>query len=578
MNRLNQIKSILVDVKRFLQYGDLPTSYYKKRGLVVGTRFNRQSGCKLDPSHCWLIQIGDDVTLSNRVQILAHDDSTRSYTGCGKVGTVKIGNNVFVGAGTTILMNVKIGNNVIIGAESLVTKDIPDNSVAFGVPARVICPTQQYLDKVRKDMTNKPVFDLSYTIYHKVTDDKKETMKKILACDYGYQKLDAANTTHQYFSDKQIGALEHSPVVSVIVPVYNTGRFLSKCIKSILAQTVTDIEIILVNDGSTDDSLDIMNYFAVRDKRIKVIDKQNGGLASARNAGLDIAEGEFISFVDSDDWIGRTFLEKLLEAARCSGQIDIVISRLTLIDTVLHSNVTMPRGGWDNRVFFGMEKEQKLLLPLLGPAPKRHGSRQPINYLQMCVWKNLYRKSLIDQYSLRFYSEREIMLEDFDFNIRAYLYARGIGITDSTEYYHLLVKTSLSKSYRPEKLKMMLKLIERTGQFIEQEQSFLSSKAQVRYHYNSFIRRSCIDVMYNWSVLSDENSYRAIKDKIEFILKQPVFEAAFSQNHKTADNFYYRFFMFLIRKRQIVLLTYCMILSHTLNYAYRLYIKILNKG
>lgn len=578
MNKLNQIKSILVDIKRFIQYGDLPTSYYQKRGLIVGKRFNRQSGCKFDPSHCWLIKIGDDVTLSNRVQILAHDDSTRSYTGYGKVGTVKIGNNVFVGSGTTILMNVKIGNNVIIGAESLVTKDIPDNSVAFGVPAKVIYPTEQYLEKIRKDMKDKPIFDQSFTIYRKVTEDKKEIMKKLLASDYGFQKLESANNPSKPSEDKELGALGHSPVVSVIVPVYNTGRYLNKCIKSILSQTVSDIEVILVNDGSTDDSLDIVNYFAIRDKRIRVINKPNGGLASARNAGLEIAEGEFISFIDSDDWIGRTFLEHLLQTVSSSEQVDIVISRLTLVDTVLHSNVVMPKGGWDNSVFYGIEKEQKLLLPLIGPAPKVHQNHQVKDYLQMCVWKNLYRKSLIDQYSLRFYSEREIMLEDFDFNIRAYLYARGIGITDSAEYYHLLVKTSLSKSYRPEKLKMILKLIRRTGRFIEEEQHFLSSKTQIMYHYDNFIRRSCIDVMYNWSVLTNDNSYEKIKQNIKYVLKQPVFKSAFSRKYQPTDNFYYRFFMFLIRNQQIALLTYCMILSHTINYAYRLYIKILNRG
>ena len=100
-----------------------------KKGLTVGKNFNMQKGCILDSSHCWLIEIGNDVTLAPRVHILAHDASTKRKLGYKKIGKVKIGNNVFIGANTTILPNVKIGNNVVIGANSLVSKDIQDNTV-----------------------------------------------------------------------------------------------------------------------------------------------------------------------------------------------------------------------------------------------------------------------------------------------------------------------------------------------------------------------------------------------------------------------------------------------------------------
>lgn len=100
-----------------------------KRGLIIGKNFSMQKGCILDSSHCWLIEIGDNVTLAPRVHILAHDASTKRELGYTKIGRVKIGNNVFIGANTTILPNVKIGNNVIIGANSLISKDILDNMV-----------------------------------------------------------------------------------------------------------------------------------------------------------------------------------------------------------------------------------------------------------------------------------------------------------------------------------------------------------------------------------------------------------------------------------------------------------------
>lgn len=100
-----------------------------KNGLTVGKNFNMQKGCILDSSHCWLIEIGNNVTLAPKVHILAHDASTKRELGYTKIGKVKIGNNVFIGANTTILPNVKIGNNVVIGANSLVSKDISDDKV-----------------------------------------------------------------------------------------------------------------------------------------------------------------------------------------------------------------------------------------------------------------------------------------------------------------------------------------------------------------------------------------------------------------------------------------------------------------
>lgn len=103
-------------------------------------------------------------------------------------------------------------------------------------------------------------------------------------------------------------------LISVIIPVYNVEKFLPYCIESVLAQTYTNLEIILVDDGSTDNSSKICDEYKNKDTRIKVVRKQNGGLSSARNAGLDIATGDYIGFVDSDDTILPTMYEKLYNA------------------------------------------------------------------------------------------------------------------------------------------------------------------------------------------------------------------------------------------------------------------------
>lgn len=107
-------------------------------------------------------------------------------------------------------------------------------------------------------------------------------------------------------------------LISIIVPVYNSELYLDKCITSIINQTYTNIEIILVDDGSTDSSYQICEKYAAMDHRIKVVHKKNGGLSSARNAGLDVCSGDYIGFVDSDDWVSATMYETLL--AICNDQ------------------------------------------------------------------------------------------------------------------------------------------------------------------------------------------------------------------------------------------------------------------
>ena len=105
-------------------------------------------------------------------------------------------------------------------------------------------------------------------------------------------------------------------LVSVIVPIYKVEKYLGKCVDSIINQTYKNLEIILVDDGSPDNSGKICDEYAKKDNRIKVIHKENGGLSSARNAGLDVATGEFIAFVDSDDRIHLDFVEKLYRAIK----------------------------------------------------------------------------------------------------------------------------------------------------------------------------------------------------------------------------------------------------------------------
>jgi glycosyltransferase involved in cell wall biosynthesis len=170
--------------------------------------------------------------------------------------------------------------------------------------------------------------------------------------------------------------------ISVIVPVYNVEEYLHRCVDSILLQTHKDLEVILINDGSTDNSGRICDWYKNQDHRIKVVHKENGGLSSARNAGLDIANGEYIGFVDSDDWIAHDMYEYMLNLIDDTGS-DVAVINYILVNDVLEYS--------QERITYKTYEGKEILREYLLEGTKT-GS------YSFC--RNLYKKDLF--YEIRF--------------------------------------------------------------------------------------------------------------------------------------------------------------------------------
>ena len=234
-----------------------------------------------------------------------------------------------------------------------------------------------------------------------------------------------------------------SPTVSVIVPVYNVEKYLNRCIESIRSQSLNSIEIILVDDGSTDDSPRICDDYLNLDYRIKVIHKSNEGLGLARNAGLELAQGEFVAFIDSDDYIKSTMMEELYNRA-CASNSDAVISGGFI--TVKYNGDILIEKDIDSEKIYENDVE-KIALEMLGAPPEYYKDC----VYEMSVCKGLYRLELINNNNIKFLSERQYISEDLFFHFDFFRYARKAIIVPEVYYYYCEHLSSLTKHYQKDR-------------------------------------------------------------------------------------------------------------------------------
>lgn len=238
------------------------------------------------------------------------------------------------------------------------------------------------------------------------------------------------------------------PKVSIIVPVYNVEKYLDRCLKSLINQTLKDIEIILVDDESPDNCPEMCDRFAENDSRIKVIHKKNGGLGFARNSGLEIASGEYFAFVDSDDYVDLDFYEKLYIAAK-SGDYDLAQGGISIQygDRIERNNHP-----YENRTFDENGVKSILFPSVLGPDTYDKNSSD----MSTCI--GIYKLSLVKDNNIRFVSEREYISEDAVFDIEIFRHIKSAVIIDSAGYYYCYNEASLTHKYMPNRFEQIKKL------------------------------------------------------------------------------------------------------------------------
>lgn len=216
--------------------------------------------------------------------------------------------------------------------------------------------------------------------------------------------------------------------VSVLVPVYNTEKTLRKCMDSILVQTIiNEIEIVIVNDGSTDKSEIIINEYLNKYNNISYFKQHNQGLGATRNKGIELAKGEYITFLDSDDWVDNDYYEKLYNKAKCE-KSDLVISSYI---------VEIPNTETKNLV--------------------KHSYKDSMEYLDALIngdvagfsWNKLYRKELITKNNLNFPIRGELEnVEDQYFSVRCIALCNNISFMNESNIHYIINSTSIVRKYQ----------------------------------------------------------------------------------------------------------------------------------
>lgn len=234
-------------------------------------------------------------------------------------------------------------------------------------------------------------------------------------------------------------------LISVVVPVYNTEKYLDQCIESIVKQTYRKLQILLIDDGSTDSSAWKCDAWAERDSRIRVIHKANAGLGYARNTGIDHAAGEYICFFDSDDYLAPETIGKAYERA-CTEQAELVTFGFSTVSEegkVLSAQI--PAVG--AVTYRGSQVRGCFLPELIAPDPQGNGRQQ----FQMSAWAMLLSMDVIRRSGWRFVSEREIVAEDVYSLLHLCSYVDSVAVLPEALYHYRTSGGSISRKYRPDR-------------------------------------------------------------------------------------------------------------------------------
>ena len=238
-------------------------------------------------------------------------------------------------------------------------------------------------------------------------------------------------------------------LITIVIPIYNMEKYLDRCLQSVINQTYTELDIVLVDDGSFDDSPAKCDEWAKKDSRVRVFHKINEGLGMARNTGIENARGRYICFFDSDDYVKPDTIEKAYKSIK-KYKTDIVMFGMYLVDPsgkIIGTNI--PHS--EKEVYYGIEVMDFILPNMLGADPKT-GRELGFN---MSSSGRMFSMELIERCEWRFVSERKYISEDFYSLLQLHKYIKSISIIHEPFYYYCYNENSLSHIFDPQRFKKL---------------------------------------------------------------------------------------------------------------------------
>lgn len=276
-----------------------------------------------------------------------------------------------------------------------------------------------------------------------------------------------------------------SEKISIIVPVYNVEKYLQRCLDSLINQTYKNIEIIAINDGSTDNSLKILRKYETIDSRIKIINKDNEGLSQSRNIGINLATGEYITFVDSDDWIELNFLETMLNLMELNNtDVSLCSYSREYIEKTMNKNL----GFKHIEVFNKNDVRNKLYRRMIGPIGDELKNPENLDSL-ITAWGKVYKTSIIKDNNINFIDTAIIGTEDLLFNVYVFNYVNKAVVINKPLYHYW--KGNLSSLTYGYKENLIDKWIKKHS-FIKQ---FLIENKYEEVFFEALNNRICLSVL-----------------------------------------------------------------------------------
>lgn len=336
--------------------------------------------------------------------------------------------------------------------------------------------------------------------------------------------------------------------VTVVIPVYNTKKYLEQCVLSVTGQTYGEIEILLVDDGSTDGTSELCDALAQRDERVRVIHKENGGAATARNLGVDEAAGEYVMFLDSDDWLDTDAIEALVSFADAQSTN---VLRFNYVREYEGKQLVKPNTFLEEKLYEG-EECRTVCRQLLGLTGKELAHPESMNFLASCGF-NLYRTALLRELGVRFIPIQEIgAFVDGLFNFEVFLHMERFAFVNRPFYHYRKTNEGAATArYRKNYVNRQFLLFAKLRAIIEAngEWEYFSEA----YHHR--VALSTMEICLN--AMRNQEGFFARYREIKSVLKHEQFRKAYRTLDLSHMGLKWKVYYFLI-KHAMVWPTYMM--------------------